>query len=47
MTTLYSPEGDKYETSSKVEETRLVMGYGYTTEKAAAPKPTPPKSDKS
>ena len=46
MTTLYSPAGEKSETSSKVEETRLVMGYGYTTEKAA-PKPAPPKSDKS
>lgn len=46
MTTLYSPDGEKYETTSKVEETRLVMGYGYTKEKSA-PKPAPPKSDKS
>lgn len=29
-TTLYSPAGEKYETTSKVEATRL-KAYGYTT----------------
>lgn len=46
-TTLYSPNGEKYETDSKVEQTRLVMGHGYTTEKPKAKASTPPKSDKS
>lgn len=45
MTTLYSPDGEKYETESKVEETRLLMGHGYTTEKPKAEKPkADPKS---
>lgn len=42
MATLYSPSGEKYETDSKVEQTRLVRGHGYTTEK---PKGDKPKSD--
>lgn len=41
--TLYSPDGDKYETGSKVEATRL-KAYGYTDK---APKSAAPKSDKS
>ncbi len=33
--TLYSPDGVKYETSSKVEATRL-KAHGYTEKQAAA-----------
>ena len=42
--TLYHPEtGEKYETSSKVEATRLkALGYGEKSPKSSAP-----KSDKS
>lgn len=39
--TLYSPDGVKYETTSKVEATRL-RAYGYTDK---APKQAAPKSD--
>ena len=38
MATLYSPDGQKYETNSKVEQTRLVAAHGYTVAAAPAPK---------
>lgn len=39
--TLYSPEGEKYETTSRTEATRL-QARGYTD---TAPKKAAPKSD--
>ncbi len=41
--TLYDREGNKYETSDKVEATRLKVAYGYTD----SPKKPAKSSDKS
>lgn len=44
-TTLYSPDGVKYATSSRAEVTRLkARGYSETPPKKAAPKADAPKS---